>query len=203
MAEYVIDSSAMLALAGNEPGAGYVRERIARSLASAVNLAEVGAVLSDRGLSDAEVWEVMVKLGVECAPFDVHLARVSAELRRATRSRGLSLGDRACLAPAKSTGLPVLTGDKGVACGRGRCRGRDRPDPGFGPAVRTENRPAQRLRGPLPASARPRMSGIRERPSRGGIGSGASPSAATSSNVGSRSTKETSSAPARLTRGWP
>ena len=112
MAEYVIDSSAMLALVGNEPGAEHVRERIARSLASAVNLAEVGAVLSDRGLSDAEVWEVMVKLGVECAPFDAHQARVSAELRRATRSRGLSLGDRACLALAKTTGLPALTGDR-------------------------------------------------------------------------------------------
>lgn len=77
MAEYVIDSSAMLALVGNEPGAEHVRERIARSLASAVNLAEVGAVLSDRGLSDAEVWEVMVKLGSS--------VRRSTSIRRGSR----------------------------------------------------------------------------------------------------------------------
>ena len=47
MSDYVIDASAMLALIKNEPGAEYVRTRIARSLASTVNLAEVGAVLSD------------------------------------------------------------------------------------------------------------------------------------------------------------
>ena len=112
MAEYVIDSSAILALVKNEPGAGYVRERIARSLVSAVNLAEVGAVLSDLGLADAEIRADMVKLGVECVPFDARQAQVSAELRRTTRSGGLSLGDRACLALAKSTGLPALTGDR-------------------------------------------------------------------------------------------
>ena len=112
MPDYVIDASAMLALIKNEPGAEYVRERIARSVASTVNFAEVGAVLSDWGLSDDETRSVMTKLGVENAPFDLLQAQLSAELRRATRSRGLSLGDRACLALAKSTELPALTADK-------------------------------------------------------------------------------------------
>ena len=112
MPDCVIDASAMLALVKNETGAEYVRERIARSLASAVNLAEVGAVLSDWGLSDDEIRTVVIKLGVENAPFDIHQAHLSAELRRATRSAGLSLGDRACLALAKSTALPALTADR-------------------------------------------------------------------------------------------
>lgn len=102
----------MLALIKNEPGAEYVRTRISRSLASTVNLAEVGAVLSDWGLSNDEIRVVTVKLGVETTPFDLQQAQLSAELRRATRSKGLSLGDRACLALAKSTGLPALTADK-------------------------------------------------------------------------------------------
>lgn len=112
MPDYVIDASAMLALIRNEPGAAYVRERIGRCLASTVNLAEVGAVLSDWGLSDDEIQAVTIKLGVESAPFDLHQAQISAELCRVTRSRGLSLGDRACLALAKSTALPALTADK-------------------------------------------------------------------------------------------
>lgn len=112
MPDYVIDASAMFALIKNEPGADYVRERIARSVASTVNLAEVGAVLSDWGLSNDEIRSVTIKLGVENAPFDLLQAQLSAELRRVTRSRGLSLGDRACLALARSTGLPALTADK-------------------------------------------------------------------------------------------
>ena len=112
MSDYVIDASAMLALIKNEPGAEYVRERIARSLASTVNLAEVGAVLSDRGLADDEIQAVTIKLGVKSVPFDLNQAQISAELRRVTRSMGLSLGDRACLALAKSTALPALTADR-------------------------------------------------------------------------------------------
>ena len=112
MSDYVIDASAMLALIKNESGAEYVRERIARSLASTVNLAEVGAVLSDWGLPDDETQAVTIKLGVKNVPFDLHQAQISAELRRVTRSSGLSLGDRACLALAKSTDLPVLTADR-------------------------------------------------------------------------------------------
>ncbi len=37
---------------------------------------------------------------------------MSADLRSATRAHGLSLGDRACLALARSAGLPVLTADR-------------------------------------------------------------------------------------------
>lgn len=112
MSDYVIDASAMLALIKKEPGAEYVRARISRSLASTVNLAEVGAVLSDWGLSDDDIRTVTIKLGVESAPFDLHQAQISAELRRPTRSSGLSLGDRACLALARSTALPALTADR-------------------------------------------------------------------------------------------
>jgi PIN domain nuclease of toxin-antitoxin system len=48
-------------------------------------------------------------------PFDEELARGAGALRPATKSLGLSLGDRACLALAQREGLPVLTADRAWA----------------------------------------------------------------------------------------
>ena len=112
MAYYVIDASAILAIVRNEPGAEVARVRIARSVVSTVNMAEVGTKLVDWGMSSAALRRVIVNLGVEVRSFDASQAVATAELRTATRSFGLSLGDRACLALAQSTGLPVLTADK-------------------------------------------------------------------------------------------
>lgn len=112
MPEYVVDASAVLALLQGEEGAGYVHERISRAVVSAVNLAEVGARLVDRGFSGVEVHEAMIRIGVEVSPFETDQAIASATLRAATRVQGLSLGDRACLALAQAMGLTALTADK-------------------------------------------------------------------------------------------
>lgn len=112
MADCVVDASAILALVRGEPGTDIVSGRIARSVVSSVNLAEVGAKLVDWGMPSAGLRSVMLNLGFEVRPFDAVQAVASAALRAATRSHGLSLGDRACLALAQSTGLPVLTADR-------------------------------------------------------------------------------------------
>ena len=112
MADCVVDASAILALVKGEPGAGVVRARIAGAVVSTVNLAEVGTKLVDWGMSGAGLRHVILNLGFEVRPFDTGQALVAAALRAATRSHGLSLGDRACLALAQSTGLPVLTADR-------------------------------------------------------------------------------------------
>jgi PIN domain nuclease of toxin-antitoxin system len=44
--------------------------------------------------------------------FDAEQAIIAASFDSLTRKYGLSLGDRACLALAKSKNLPVLTADK-------------------------------------------------------------------------------------------
>ena len=111
-AEFVLDASAVLALLKREPGAERVGGCLTRCVVSAVNLAEVGAKLSDYGMSDADVRYSLANLGVTVAPFDSGQALASAELRAATRTRGLSLADRACLALARSTGLTALTCDR-------------------------------------------------------------------------------------------
>lgn len=112
MASIVLDASAILALLLNEPGAATVRNFIPGAVVSAVNLSEVGARLVDRGAGDSDIRRVAGDLRLEVAPFDQEAAHRAALLRPATRTFGLSLGDRACLALALIRALPVLTTDR-------------------------------------------------------------------------------------------
>jgi PIN domain nuclease of toxin-antitoxin system len=111
MTIYVMDSSAILAVLKNEPGEDVVRRALPGSIISAVNAAEVGARLADRGAPEAQIPGYVSSVGLEIVSFDAEQALMSAALRNATRPFGLSLGDRACLALARRRGLPVLTAD--------------------------------------------------------------------------------------------
>jgi len=109
MADVVLDASALLALLANERGAEQVHEVLGSALISAVNLAEVLAKLSDRGVSEDEQRRIRSTLDVEVRSFDESSAWISSGLRGATRPHGLSTGDRACLALALDEGVPALT----------------------------------------------------------------------------------------------
>lgn len=85
---------------------------ISRSLICAVNLAEVVSIMVDEGVREAEIESWTRWLPIVVADFDRDLAMRTALLRAATRHKGLSLGDRACLALAMREGLPVMTGDR-------------------------------------------------------------------------------------------
>jgi ribonuclease VapC len=87
-------------------------EQVARAWISAVNLSEVLAKLYEMGLPDPEANTAISLLGLRVAAFDEAQAGAAARLRRITRQAGLSLGDRACLALAKSSGCPVITADR-------------------------------------------------------------------------------------------
>ncbi len=115
MTEFVLDASALLALIKDEPGTEAVIAVLPRAVISAVNLSEVIATLCDFGLSEEETREALGVMNLEVAAFDESLAYVAGELRRSTRSKGLSLGDRVCLALAQQTGLPALTTDRAWA----------------------------------------------------------------------------------------
>ena len=108
----VLDTSALLAALWGEPGSDRVDRVVGTAKVSAVNLSELAAKLVDRGGSDAEVGAVLDDLGVTVVPMDARQARAAGFLRRSTRSAGLSLGDRACLALALAEGVPVLTTDR-------------------------------------------------------------------------------------------
>jgi ribonuclease VapC len=110
-----IDASALLAMLFAEPGAETVAEVIAGGAAtSAVNLSEVATVLV-RHQRDPEkiLGPVREQLAVE--PFTEADALVAAALYPKTASRGLSLGDRACLALAHRLGSTAVTADQAWA----------------------------------------------------------------------------------------
>ena len=115
MSRVVLDASAMLAFLRGEPGRGVVNDCRGDALASAVNVAEVGARLSDLGASPAEVRRAVALMAVEVVAFDAEQAYAAAGIRSASRSQGLSLGDRACLQLAARRGLPAVTADQGWA----------------------------------------------------------------------------------------
>ena len=110
--EWVLDASALLALLNREPGEERVAEALAAGVVmSTVNLSEVVAKLADIGMPEAEIREAIEPLGLGFAAFDDAGAFGAGLLRPASRTVGLSLGDRACLALGRQSGLPVLTAD--------------------------------------------------------------------------------------------
>lgn len=111
MTEAVLDASALIAFLRDEPGAHGVAAVLRTVCISAVNLAEVLVVLSRSKPLDA-VAEQVGRLRIPVVPFDSELARITASLVESTHHLGLSLGDRACLALARSRSLPAYTTDR-------------------------------------------------------------------------------------------
>jgi len=109
---FVLDASALLAAFFDEPGADVVAERMSGALMSAVNLSEVVAKLIDRGASPDQIAEIMAELDIDIVAQDRSQAMTAGLLRKGTRSSGLSLGDRACLALAIDRKAVALTGDR-------------------------------------------------------------------------------------------
>ncbi len=111
MSRFALDSSALIALLNSEPGAETVKRLLNDAALSTVNLAEVATKLVDWNIDVSELSRVAAEGKVEIVPFSESQARLAGELRRLTRSRGLSLGDRACLPLAQERGLSAVTAD--------------------------------------------------------------------------------------------
>jgi PIN domain nuclease of toxin-antitoxin system len=112
MAEVVLDASAILAVLNRERGADVVMADIDGAAMSTVNYAEVATKLFDTGKDFRVAKEAIRSLGVRIVDFDQDLAERVGELRPLTRHRGLSLGDRACIALAERNRVPALTADR-------------------------------------------------------------------------------------------
>ncbi|QGK68542.1 PIN domain-containing protein [Allosaccharopolyspora coralli] len=109
----VFDASALMAWIYSEPGADVVAESLAdeSTTISAVNWSEVLQKIDARGGDADQLGERILALGVSVAAFDSAEARAAARLYPATRTAGLSLGDRACLALAQRLDHTALTAD--------------------------------------------------------------------------------------------
>jgi ribonuclease VapC len=108
----VLDASALLTMLFQEPGATSVADVIAEGAAvSTVNLSEVAAALvRHQRDTDRILRAVVAQVTIE--PFTTEDALAAAALWAPTRSAGLSLGDRACLALAQRLGVPAVTADR-------------------------------------------------------------------------------------------
>lgn len=110
--EAVLDASALIALLWEEPGAAAVATLLGRAIVSAANWAEVLQRYRVDGAETAGKRESVESLGIAIEDFSPEDAEVVAELRQPTRSAGLSLADRACLALARRLDLPAYTADR-------------------------------------------------------------------------------------------
>ncbi len=109
----VLDASAVLAAILGEAGHEKLTpEVLGSALCSTVNLAEVQARLIKAGLSPDDALRTALTPVREVVDFTLAQAGVSGSLIAQTRSLGLSLGDRACLALGISLGVPVYTADR-------------------------------------------------------------------------------------------
>lgn len=110
----LLDASVVLGYLNNEPGKEAIESVLLTGEAciSVVNLAEVISKLCDWGMSPQAAQEAFDKLALKLEPFTAETSLETARLRPLTRTLGLSLGDRACLATASLRHYPVLTGDR-------------------------------------------------------------------------------------------
>lgn len=116
MQRVVLDASAVMAFLYDEPGGGAVEtlllnQEVAVSVSS-VNLCEVVTLLTADSVSSEEIRENLELFAGSFVDFDVEMAMRAGEMSASTRSAGLSLGDRACLALAAEVGAVAWTTDR-------------------------------------------------------------------------------------------
>lgn len=117
-AGFVIDSSALLAWLFGESGKKEVSSALAKGcLINTVNWSEILQKSAQKGIPSSMVYEELhqkeiLGTALNLVDFTESLASASAGLFDATKSHGLSLGDRACLALGQERNIPVLTADK-------------------------------------------------------------------------------------------
>lgn len=115
MNKVVVDSSVLLAVLNGEAGAEVFTKTptlLANAAISAVNLAEAYSKLVTLESDPDEAWQTVTAVVPEVVAFDADQAEISGRLIPLTRSRGLSLGDRACLGLGIALKAPVYTTDR-------------------------------------------------------------------------------------------
>ena len=111
MAICVIDTSAVFVDLQGEPGAEEARKWLRDAAISSVNLHEIVAKATEKGATPDQARELIAKLRLSVHSHDADAAIEAGLMRVATKTKGLGLGDRACLALAKQLNLPAVTAD--------------------------------------------------------------------------------------------
>jgi PIN domain nuclease of toxin-antitoxin system len=98
-----------------EAGGGYVRKLVPTSAVSAVNWSEFVQKCEQKGADVPAAIESLEDLGLSVVDLSRIDAEAAARLWQSTKSLGLSLADRACLALAARLGAKVATMDCALA----------------------------------------------------------------------------------------
>jgi PIN domain nuclease of toxin-antitoxin system len=112
MNKVVLDASALIAYIRKEPGAENIIDLLPYTIMSAVNYAEVATVLSKLDMTSEIIGNTLKNFISNIIPFDQSQALVTGILQRQTKTKGLSLGDRACIALGIHLQVPIYTADK-------------------------------------------------------------------------------------------
>jgi PIN domain nuclease of toxin-antitoxin system len=108
----ILDASALLALIQNEPGTEIIKPLLKISVMSAVNITETLSVLQRVNITPKEGLTLITNIITTIIPFDLELAELAANIHPLTKSKGLSLADRACIALGIKLQIPIYTTDK-------------------------------------------------------------------------------------------
>lgn len=115
MSKVVVDASVLLAILNDEPGAEVFTRQgnlLANATISAVNISEAYSKLVAMTGNPDEAWQIVTAPIPDIIAFNADQAEITGRLISQTRSRGLSLGDRACLALGIFLKSPVYTTDR-------------------------------------------------------------------------------------------
>ena len=108
----ILDASALLALIHQEKGSDIVKPLIKVAVMSTINVSEVLTALQRADIFPKDALVSISDIIQNIIPFDIEQAQLTAELSPFTKSKGLSLGDRACIALGQKLQLPIYTADK-------------------------------------------------------------------------------------------
>lgn len=112
MNKVILDASALLALVKEETGADQVEKILGSIVMSCVNVSEVATILFNKEMSIQDFKDSILPLISTIVPFNQEQALITASLQKKTKFKGLSLGDRACIALGIHLQAPIYTADK-------------------------------------------------------------------------------------------
>ncbi len=112
MNKVILDSSALIALIKNETGADIVEKLLGGIVMSALNVSEAAGILVDLGMPEEECRSSIEPYIDVIVPIDTEQSFEMAFLKKYTKHKGLSIGDRACIALGIKMALPIYTADK-------------------------------------------------------------------------------------------
>lgn len=107
--KWLLDASAILAWLQEERGAEVVDEVMDESAIAGINAAEVIHKLVGQGASPEQAREIVERLAIPIVDLGASHLKGMARL---SAVKGLSLGDRACLAIAETMGATAVTADQ-------------------------------------------------------------------------------------------